>query len=121
VRDTGILIHSAVRGLKRIFRPGLAYQKAGIMLLDLVPGDLGQKLLFDEDSGRADRSGRLMEVLDWINQRHGRHAIRYAGEALSGGWHMRQLRKAPAYPLAGSPPGAGRVASGLAQPAGPEA
>ena len=97
VCDTGILIHSAVRGLKRIFRPGLAYQKAGVMLLDLVPGDLGQELLFDAGSGDPDRPQRLMEVLDRINQRHGRHAIRYAGEALSGSWHMRQLRRSPAY------------------------
>ena len=97
VCDSGALIHSAVTGLGRIFRPGLAYQKAGVMLLDLVPESASQATLFGEAQRQPDRSRRLMQVLDRINRRHGRHAIRYAGEVLSGNWHMRQLRKSPAY------------------------
>ncbi len=95
--DSGRLIRSAVTGLERIFRSGLAYQKAGVMLLDLVPEGAAQGMLFGEATVRPGRSKCLMRVLDRINRRHGRHAIRYAGEMLSSDWRMCQLRRSPAY------------------------
>ncbi len=95
-QDSGYLIRCARRGLERIFRAGFAYQKAGVLLPDLVPTGLEQGLLFaaePDDGGRADR---LMEVLDAINRTLGRQAVRYASETVSDRWRMRARLKSPA-------------------------
>lgn len=96
-QDSGYLIRSAMQGLERIFRPGFAYQKAGVLLPDLVPAGIEQGSLFTTGPEDAGRSDRLMEVLDRINRVHGRQAVHYAGEALSERWHMRARLKSPAY------------------------
>jgi DNA polymerase V len=96
-RDTGALIRAALRGFDRIYRPGYAYHKAGVLLMDLVPATLAQATLFQtavEDSARA---AHRMEVLDRINQRYGRETLRYASAALSDQWRMRAQLKSPAY------------------------
>jgi DNA polymerase V len=96
-RDSGFLIKSALLGLARIYRPGYAYQKAGVMLLDLVPEGVEQRSLFTEDLDDPERSGRLMAVMDRINGVFGRQTIRYGSEALSETWRMRARLKSPAY------------------------
>lgn len=96
-QDTGYLIRCAVQGLERIFRPGFAYQRAGVLLPDLVPAGIEQTSLFAAATEDGARSGRLMAMLDSINRIHGRYALRYAGEALSGRWRMRQQLKSPSY------------------------
>jgi DNA polymerase V len=96
-QDSGYLIRCARRGLERIFRPGFAYQKAGVLLPDLVPAGLEQGLLFATEPDNRGRAGRLMEVLDAINRTLGRQAVRYASEAVSDRWRMRARLKSPAY------------------------
>jgi DNA polymerase V len=96
-QDTGALIRAALRGLDRIFRPGDEYQKAGVMLLDLAPAGRRQGTLFVQEIFDPERAARLMEALDRINRRHGRSALRYASEAVSDDWRMRQRLKSPAY------------------------
>jgi DNA polymerase V len=96
-QDSGYLIRCAVRGLERIFRHGYAYQRAGVLLPDLVPAGTEQVSLFAGETEETGRSGRLMETMDKINRAHGRHAVRYAGEGLSGRWRMRQQFKTPSY------------------------
>ena len=90
------LIAAAQRGLQHIFRAGLSYQRAGILLPDLLPAGVVQASLFDtgESSGRTEQ---LMATLDNINRIHGKNAIRYASESISKGWHMRQQFKSPSY------------------------
>ncbi len=96
-QDTGELIRKALAGLERIFRPGYQYQRAGVLLPDLMPNGMQQLSLFQDDAGYNPKSERLMTVLDAINQAHGRHTIHYASQALGGNWRMRQNLKSPAY------------------------
>jgi DNA polymerase V len=96
-QDTGGLIRNAVRGLDGIFRAGYAYQKAGILLLDLVPAAAAQGQLFATGSADGGRADRLMASLDRLNRAPGRRAVRYAGELLGDRWQMRQRLKSPAY------------------------
>jgi DNA polymerase V len=90
------LIAAAHRGLHQIFRTGLSYQRAGILLPDLLPSGIAQTSLFDivENSGRSEQ---LMAMLDNINCVHGKRTIRYASEIISKRWHMRQQFKSPSY------------------------
>ena len=96
-RDTGRLVSVADQALTRIYRPGLAYQKAGVLLPDLSPEGVEQGLLFADQPGDDARTDRLMDRLDALNRRPAHRAVRYASELLSDKWHMRQRRKSPAY------------------------
>lgn len=96
-QDTSVLINYALAGLERIFRPGYEYQRAGILLPDLMPNGMQQFSLFQDDTVDHLKSERLMTVLDAINHAHGRHTIRYASQGLSARWHMRQQLKSPPY------------------------
>ncbi|MDD2759696.1 MAG: DUF4113 domain-containing protein [Methylomonas sp.] len=93
--DSSKMVAAALQGLKRIYRSGFHYQKAGVLLPDLWAEGVVQTSLFDTDHNA--RSDKLMAALDDINRRHGKQAIRYASEAISTRWHMRQQFKSPSY------------------------
>jgi DNA polymerase V len=94
--DTAQLIQAAQRGLQKIFKAGLSYQRAGILLPDLLPVGVAQMSLF-EDSALSDRSEHLMVALDSINRKHGKQTICYGSELLSKHWQRRQQFKSPSY------------------------
>lgn len=91
--DTPRLIRAAHWGLRRLYKPGYAYQKAGIALLDLRPRAQAQLGLF---ANHADR-GALMRVMDRINATYGSGTLRPAAEGMRQGWRMKRERKSPAY------------------------
>ena len=95
--DSGKLVRAALQGLERIFRPGLAYRKAGVLLPELEPAGMEQGVLFSAEPADDARTARLMECLDRINRIPARRAVRYAVELCGDGWRMRQRRKSPAY------------------------
>lgn len=96
--DTRVLTQWAIRVLRRIYRPGYGYHKAGVMLLDLRPAANCQFALFDSQGGAGDaRSGKLMAVLDTINQRYGRQTLRLAAEGVACSWQMRRGNLSPGY------------------------
>jgi DNA polymerase V len=94
--DTRALVRLAVAGLKHIYRPGLEYQKAGIMLDDLRPGNVRQLSLFD-DEGNPERSSRLMSTLDQVNRRMGSGTLRLLGEGFGKRWKTKASRLTPCY------------------------
>lgn len=95
--DSGKLVRAALQGLERIFRPGLAYRKAGVLLPELELAGLEQGLLFSAEPADDARTARLMATLDRLNRAPARRAVRYAVELCGDGWRMRQRRKSPAY------------------------
>ena len=96
--DTRVLTVWEIRILRRIYRPGFGYHKAGVMLLDLVPQANRQFALFDTQGDAGDtRSAKLMGVLDGINQRYGRGVLRLAAEGVDRSWQMRRGNLSPGY------------------------
>jgi DNA polymerase V len=96
--DTRILAGWARRILRRIYRPGFGYHKAGVMLLDLRPAGNRQFSLLDGPDGKGEaRSDKLMAVLDGINQRYGRGSLRLAAEGVDRSWRMRRGNLSPRY------------------------
>lgn len=91
--DTSRLIRAAHWGLRRIYKPGYAYQKAGITLLDLRPRALAQMGLFSSNENRS----ALMQVMDRINAVHGSGTLRSAAEGVRQDWRMKRECKSPAY------------------------
>ena len=96
--DTRVLAQAALQGLRRIYKPGYAYKKAGILLSEIGARSDTPQDLFDLRAEKRQRSIALMETVDAINERHGRGSIRLAGEGRqSDGWRMKRERKSPCY------------------------
>ena len=91
--DTLRLIRVACWALKKIYRPGYAYQKAGVCLMDLSDAATVQKSLFS--SGKDNT--RLMQALDRINATFGRGTLHSAAEGIRKEWTMKRDMKSPAY------------------------
>ena len=84
--NTAMLINHAVKILKRLFRPGFSYKRAGIMLMDLTPEDRQQGDLFSVRPSRE-----LDKVRDLISQRYGRHHLKSAALiSKHQSWKMKQ-------------------------------
>jgi DNA polymerase V len=86
--DTSMIVRAALRATDRLYRPGYSYHKAGVMLMGLSDGAIAQGSLFVDDDQR-ERSWRLMEAIDRLNQRFGAGTVRWAAEGLQQGWRMR--------------------------------
>lgn len=97
--DTGDLMLAATHGIRRIYAEGYDLIKAGVMLLDLVPGSVLQHELDLEDDDCADRS-KLMTALDSINGRYGKGTVHVASTGATEKvreWGTRQERRTPQY------------------------
>ena len=94
--DTLELVATAAAVLERLYRPGLAYHKAGVMLSELQPAGARQCDLFDDPTQDARRHA-TMQAMDAINQKWGRGTLRAAAAGRAQGWQMRRERLSPAY------------------------
>ncbi|GAC1598579.1 MAG: Y-family DNA polymerase [Hymenobacter sp.] len=99
--DTTELVRFARVLLGRIWQPGTVYCKAGVLLDGFERGGQAQLSLFAPEGGA--RAHRLMQQLDALNVRFGKHSVLVAA-ALGGPpgkhatpWQGQQQRRTPAY------------------------
>jgi DNA polymerase V len=96
--NTFRLAEAALYGLRKIYKLGYAYKKAGIMLTDLCPEHQVPVDLFSGfDLPETQRAKTLMATLDEINAKMGRGTVRSAGEGMQKSWAMRSDNKSPAF------------------------
>lgn len=81
------LIKHAVPLTEELFKPGVKYIKAGIMLGGIVPDDSIQGNLFDTGMNPAKR--QLMQAMDNINFGMHSDAVKYVATGLTRDWKMR--------------------------------
>lgn len=93
--DTRDFIELANHLLKRIWKDGFRYAKAGVMLSDFYDPGMFQPGLFDEVSTHSN-SQQLMSVLDTINQ-SGAGKVFFAGQGTKKDWSMKREHLSPAY------------------------
>lgn len=93
--DTRDFIELANHLLKRIWKDGFRYAKAGVMLSDFYDPGMFQLGLFDDISTRSN-SQQLMSVLDTINQ-SGAGKVFFAGQGTKKDWSMKREHLSPAY------------------------
>lgn len=86
------LIRSAKLLVKKIYRAGYAYKKAGVILSHLKDGRGGQGFLFEE-SYPDSRKERLMKTVDAFNNRTNSGKIFLAAEGISQPWYMNQTHR----------------------------
>ncbi|MEB5528091.1 translesion error-prone DNA polymerase V subunit UmuC [Vibrio cholerae] len=93
--DTRDFIELASHLIKRIWKDGFRYAKAGVMLSDFYDPGMFQPGLFDDVSTRSN-SQQLMSVLDSINQ-SGAGKVFFAGQGTKKDWSMKREYLSPAY------------------------
>lgn len=94
--DTRLLCRAALNGLQQIYRSGYAYQKAGVLLVEIMPKASRPRTLFD-DAQAQQKSHALMAVLDSINRRMGGNSLRLLGEGVGKNWAMRRSNVSSRY------------------------
>jgi DNA polymerase V len=94
--DTMQLVAAVKAGLRRIYRPGYRYKKAGVILSDISPAGVAQGQLF-ADTQVSEKSIKLMAALDGINLRMGKGAIGLASDGVEQNWRMNRGSMTPAY------------------------
>lgn len=87
---------SSLATTKKIFRPGLKFKKAGVLMVGLGPANQIQGYLWATDKDWRRRQ-RLMQVIDGINQRFGRGAIGVAATGMRQTWRMNSQWRSPCY------------------------
>ena len=90
------LARRAVEGLRPHFREGMRYQKAGVLLLQLIPRSHRVGHLWD-DLEQLEKQDALMSVMEQVNRRWGRRTLNLASAQDTRQWRMRQHRRSPGY------------------------
>lgn len=98
INEDGAVIRAALQGLKAIFRPGILYDKAGVMGLDLVSAERVQGDFFCQEELQTDpKQQRVMQVMDALNAKYGRGTIYMAVCGRQFKWPDRKQHHSPCY------------------------
>lgn len=89
------LMKYSMKALDMIFQQGYNYQKAGVIVLDLIPDKQVQLGLFDTKNRSKDK--KLMESVDKVNRAFGKDSVRYGVQGYSKKWHLKQGNLSPQY------------------------
>lgn len=73
--STATLVQTAKGVLRRIFRPGYQYKKAGVIVMGVSPENPVQQDLFDVTADQYGKARALDEALDRINRTYGSETI----------------------------------------------
>jgi len=96
--DLRYLTRCAKFCLRKIVKPGIHYQKCGVMLGDLMSKERRQMDLFHQPSyDEIAHTTAVMNTLDLINNKYGARTIRLAAEGFSKSWSMKNQLKTPSY------------------------
>lgn len=94
--DTQKIIHAAMLILKKIYRPGLKYKKAGVTLSFLGSVTKQQLSLFEKQDDVKSLS--LMNTIDTLNKKLGSGTIKFAvSNRYQRQWRMKNEMKSPSY------------------------
>lgn len=82
--------------IKKIYRPGYNYKKAGVMISDIMhqnkaPLDFFQPCYLD------DKRKIIMDCMDQINEKMGNHRLTYAASGIQKKWQMKRQALTPSY------------------------
>ena len=89
-----IISKYAIKGLKKIFKKGVKYKKAGTVVMGLDSSNNHQLNLFENEDPRHKY---LMETIDFIQKKEGQNKIKLASQDLKKRWKMKQEKLSPNY------------------------
>lgn len=85
--DVTELIHYARLALKNIYKEGYQYKKAGVIVMDIVPGNSVQQNLFDERN--RIKHEQVLEVLDKVHKKYGTRILKVAVQGTGKKWALK--------------------------------
>jgi DNA polymerase V len=94
--DTMELLRLSASLTKLIFREGLEFKKAGVILTGLLPEGQIQGNLFDSPKN-SDRADNLMQVIDKLNAKYGRNTVKFASAGIAQPWITKSSQRSPRY------------------------
>ncbi|WP_298497421.1 Y-family DNA polymerase [uncultured Algibacter sp.] len=93
--DSSLIIsQQAVWAVKQIFKKGIKYKRAGVIVMGLVPTNNYQLQMFDHENPKHKP---LMKAIDGLNSKYANNKIKLASQDLKRTWKMRQERLSPRY------------------------
>ena len=85
---TGILIKYATFCLRKIFKPGFAYRRAGVMFTQLIPEHQIQKSIFDKSN--PEKLKKVQQAMDHINAITSRNKVQFACQGIEKKWTTKR-------------------------------
>jgi DNA polymerase V len=89
------LIDCAAKTVERLYRKGFQFNKAGVILSDLVPEDSVQTNFLDKVDRRKARM--LMQAVDAVNARLPFTLLRWAAEGINQPWRTKFAKRSRRY------------------------
>lgn len=89
------ILENAYSLLERIYKPGFEYRKAGIFLSDITFDNAKQQSFFLKIDEKKQTG--LMQAVDKINGRFGRHTVRPLAMGFDHKWKMKQEKLSSRY------------------------
>lgn len=95
---TPTLLDYASQAIRSIFRPGVVYKKAGILLGGLVPrGRYQLDLFIPHDSATTLKHQTAMALLDQANHDFGYNILQFASQGTTRPWKKKSTMCSPAF------------------------
>ncbi|HZW63355.1 MAG TPA: Y-family DNA polymerase [Flavobacteriaceae bacterium] len=93
--DSSLTIsREAVKAVTAIFKEGIKYKRAGVIVAGIVPKDNYQLDMFEHENPKHKL---LMSAIDHINKKYHSDKIKLGNQDLERTWKMRQERLSPRY------------------------
>jgi DNA polymerase V len=89
-----IISQEAVQAVKHIFKKGVKYKRAGVIVMGLVPTNNHQLQMFHNENPKHKP---LMHTIDRLNEKYTDYKIKLGNQDLKRTWKMRQERLSPRY------------------------
>lgn len=85
--STNLLIHYALQGVEMLYKEGYNFNKAGVIVEDLVPEENVQKAFWQQEDKQKNKA--VMKALDSLNDYLGQNTVRFAAQGYSKEWSLR--------------------------------
>lgn len=85
--DLQEIVSIAAEALRKDYREGFLYKKAGVIVWNICDGNAVQGHLFDTVD--RDKQSRLAQAIDEINRKNGHNTIHMAVQGTDKSWHLK--------------------------------
>ena len=93
--DSSLIIsNEAVKAVETIFKSGINYKRAGVIVMGLVPTYNHQLDMFQKENPKHKP---LMSAIDGLNKKYKDYKIKLGNQDLKRTWKMKQERLSPKY------------------------
>lgn len=93
--STNLLIYYALKGLDMLYKEGYNFQKAGVIVEDIVSASEVQQAFWQQEDSVKNKA--ITKTLDSVNAAMGRDTLRFVSQGYSIGWKLRSNHLSKCY------------------------